>query len=102
MTKPTVGRVVHYRENADADPLAAVVCAVLENGMTKPTVGRIVHYRETADADALAAVVCAVLEDGSLALSIFNANGHPSGAREVLHEDDAEPGGPRWSWPPKA
>ena len=70
--------------------------------MTKPTVGRIVHYRDTADADALAAVVCAVLEDGSLALSIFNANGHPSGARGVLHEDDAEPGVPRWSWPPKA
>ena len=63
--------------------------------MNKPTVGRVVHYRETADADALAAVVCAVLEDGSLALSIFNANGHPSGAREVLHEDDAEPGGDR-------
>lgn len=70
--------------------------------MNKPTVGRIVHYRETADADALAAVVCAVLEDGSLALSIFNANGHPSGAREVLHEDAAEPGACRWSWPPKA
>ena len=32
MTKPTVGRVVHYRENADADPLAATVAAVCEDG----------------------------------------------------------------------
>lgn len=32
MTKPTVGRVVHYREDADAEPLAATVAAVADDG----------------------------------------------------------------------
>ena len=67
-----------------------------------PTVGRIVHYQETENSDPLAAVVCAVLEDGTLSLSVFNGNGHPSGARGVPSAEAAEEGAPRWSWPPKA
>jgi len=70
--------------------------------MNKPTVGRVVHYRENADAEPLAAVVAAVGEDGTVSLGVFTVNGSVQGAREVLHEDDAEPGACRWSWPPKA
>lgn len=70
--------------------------------MTKPTVGRVVHYREDADAEPLAAVVAAVGEDGTVSLGVFTVNGTVQGVREVAHEDDAEPGACRWSWPPKA
>ena len=55
MSKPTVGRVVHYRENADAEPLAAVVAAVGEDGTVSLGVftvnGTVQGVREVAHED---------------------------------------------------
>jgi len=62
MNKPTVGRVVHYRENADAEPLAAVVAAVGEDGAVSLGVftvnGTVQGVREVLHEDAAAPDAC--------------------------------------------
>lgn len=74
--------------------------------MIKPTIGRVVWYYGAGvshDAEPNAAIVVKVWTDDMVNLTVFDANGIPSGATSVVLVQDGygNPGGGAWCcWMP--